>query len=42
VAPNEAISGVEDEYLLSKELPLLLDVREPAPNGSLKAPERAK
>lgn len=30
VAPNETISGIEDEYLLSEGLPRLLYVKEPA------------
>jgi predicted ATPase len=32
VAPDEALSGLEDEYVLSKHLPRLLYVKEPAPN----------
>ena len=32
VAPGEAVSGLEDEYLLSKGMPRLLYVRTPAEN----------
>jgi len=32
VAPGETISGLEDEYLLSNQLPRLLYVKQPGPN----------
>ena len=32
VAPDEAISGLEDEYLLSAELPRLIYIKSPAPH----------
>ena len=32
VAPDESVSGLEDEYLLSESLPRLVYLKDPAPD----------